>query len=302
MKYFVSEYLNIIKNSREIDKCRYDSCKKAFNDISQAIFLEEKFDIVLENYSEYEKDLLTIAWDSILFLSESTITETSHRDLITRRIINLLGTCNIYKEQWKKHIRRITNMSKLEIEKIDYFTEEIKDKFLGYRFCCELRNYATHFDLPVTLYMIRLSNDEDINAKIYKKSIVVPKITLSDLTKYKKMDNFHEDLKSRFGEKIDLRPLIREYVLGLSRINFKIREIISHHLGKSEKQIFKLLDLLSINTPSKKSSIYLIQQENGSNKYSHKTIPLGFIARRKDYIEKNNLNDSFLNFYSTNKI
>ena len=286
MKYFVSEYLKIDKNSKEIYKSRYDSCMKAFNDISQAIFLEEKFDFVLENYSEYEKDLLTIAWDSILFLSKRTITETGYRNLITRRIINLLGTCYIYKEQWKKHVRKITNMSKLDIDRIDYFVKEIKDKFLGYRFCCELRNYATHFDLPVTLYMIRLGNYEDINGKVYKKSVVGPIITLSDLTNYKKMDNFYEDLKSKFVEKIDLRPLIREYVLGLSKINFKIREIISHQLGKSEKQIFNLLDLFSINTPSKKSLIYLIQQECVLQNYSHKTIPLGFIARRKDYIEK----------------
>lgn len=302
MKYYISNRLNIEEKRIEIDKGRIDILETAYCDISQSIFLEEKFDILLENYSEYEKDLLTIAWDSILYLNYDLLNSVNVRDLITRKIINLLGTLYIFKSQWKKHLRAMSWITPIEIKKIEDLEKRVKNELLGFRFCCKLRNYATHNDLPVSLYKTSLNVDEKLNDKPYLRSAVIPCIELEDLIKDKEMMKFKKEFMEKTDKDIDLRPLIRESILGLAKMNNHIRETLEEHLLRCESLLFNSAKDISSGIPSELEKIYLIHLDDTTDQFFYKTIDFRFIARRKAYIEKNNISDPILKYYATNKL
>lgn len=301
MKYYVSKSIQSDEDPLEIKKSEYDSILLGYKNISQSIFLEEKFDLLLSNYYEYEKDLLDTAWYSLLFNDVRQDRLTENRNLITRRIINLLSTSNMYVEQCNSHVGEIFNQDIKVLEDLKQFISKQFDTYLGYRVCYKLRNFSMHFDLPSNLITNSFRNDEQDDGKTYIKSITIPGITLSFLKRDSNFSNkVIQELESEFGEIIDIRPLLREYILGITKINDYIRDLISKDF-KSWFQSIEIFLRRVIKESDNEINLYIFKQEN-DGKYIPRLISWEFLNRRTFYINKNNIDDNFLLYYSSNQI
>lgn len=303
MQYFVSKDLKLDENSLEISQNEYDALLTSYQNLSNAIYIEEKFDIIMENFMEYENDLLTTAWRSIVFIYLYDDELKKARELITRRIINLLSIGLIFEGQCKSHLRKITSL-KTQKTAIDKMINDIKANSLGYSFCKELRNYALHQDFPVTIISNKFDREYISAEDSYLCSKIIPMVSTEVCENFSKeeKDTLIKSLSTKYGMKLDLRPLIREFILGIYNILFKSRVLIADETSKNETLIFDTLKKLGITSPSKKMNIYLIQKKELENKFDYITIVVGVMARRKDYIEKNNLPDTFVSLYASNKI
>jgi len=303
VKYFIGTNISNDEKWIEVSRAEHDALITAHKNLSNAIFIEEKFDIILENFLEYENDLLTTAWKSlVIFGNEDDFVNI--RDLVTRRIINLLSTGSMFGDQCNKHLRAMNFITTDEKRDFENYIEKIKQSYLGYRFCLLLRNHALHIDLPVTSIVSKFGSEEKSSDKFIFQHRIVPRISIDALKENKdpELKPIIVDLSNIHGEVVDLRLLIREFVLGLSKINFQIRKTTAAQLGKNEELIFKTLDRLGVDKPSRSDVLYVFQVNELNKLLNPYPINLSFLARRRKYIEKNNLPDTFLTFYATNQI
>jgi hypothetical protein len=74
----------------EITKARFDEIRRVREKVLLGLYLEEKFDMALENYAELERELLGIALRESLF--DEPQSDTADRRLANRRLMNLLTT------------------------------------------------------------------------------------------------------------------------------------------------------------------------------------------------------------------
>ena len=114
------------------------------------IGVEQKFDLLLENHAEYERELLGLALDRSLHLA-ALQWQGSQGDIavVARRLANLLSAGRLYIDQVKHDLRStfgpahdVTEATKRQ------FSQEY-DARLGYRVMEALRNVMQHRILPV---------------------------------------------------------------------------------------------------------------------------------------------------------
>lgn len=300
VRYFIGKSLSGHENWIEVEKEKLDRIRTAYHDITLGIYIEEKFDILLENYSEYENDLLSVAWKELIFTDSIHEKLTKDRELITRRIINLLCTGEMYISQCKGHIRKMSFCSESFKLKFENFCSELEIENFDYYLCRKLRNYALHYDLPVTMFTNRFRSIENDDGK-YMMSCAIPIITVKNLSNDQKMKKVINEKLNSATEKIDLRPLIRNYIIAISKINLNTRIMIADEFGKHEKNIFDALDLIN-HDRKLDSSFYLIIQDQGTMNFTYDRISLQFLGRRKNFIEKNNVHENLLEYCATNQI
>jgi len=92
----------------EIDEIGYLSANIARQNLLEILFLEEKLDLVMENFYEYETELLSIASRMMIFGHDDHISMSRERYLVSRRIVNLLTAGRMYIDQSVQHVEKCT--------------------------------------------------------------------------------------------------------------------------------------------------------------------------------------------------
>jgi len=300
MNYLISTLVFGSPGVIEINKDEYSAIKNARENLFEALFLEEKLDLVTENYQEYEAELLAISSRMMVFHNSDYFSMGQERNLLSRRIVNLLSAGRMYLDQSAHHLKNIYGEgSEVLVFRENIKSEQYKQKF-GYRVMEALRNYVQHRGFPIqTIVFSHRRIDNDDNIQFLHRAI--PKIditTLEEDRKFKK--SILAEIKDVANkDTIDFRPLIREYVEGIGTLHEKIRDRISPDLLIWEN----LLD----NTIAKYKSKFgenaslaglAIIMKNENNKLEEsKTIFKEFIKKRKDLENKNK---SFINLHKSN--
>lgn len=196
----------------------YEAIARAKQGLLDCLSIEEKFDLVVENYLELEMALLQTT------LRHSTITDDRHdtdddRGLLNRRLANLLSSGRAYIDQVGGHLSGVVPARMAELSAA--FSREY-DARLGYRVMEALRNHTQHCGSPVrlTTYGARFVTHGERKCIAYT---VDPYIRSADLVEDEQFKK--SVLKELQGhEKIELKPLVREYVEGLWKVQNEIRE------------------------------------------------------------------------------
>lgn len=221
-----------------ISEKKYHDIINARLNLVKALIIEEKFNLLIENYLEFEKELTNITFDKMLFPNHILDWLISVNDihLINRRLINLLTTSRLYIDQIKHDISSLYDENLELLEKIKTKISSEYDSKLGYRALEALRNYVQHRSLPVHLLSYTTEN-VDKTSNIQIKNVINPKINISELeddTKFKK--SVLKELKL-LGKQIDLKLLIREYIQSLENIHIFIRELLHNDISRWDKCI-----------------------------------------------------------------
>src|SRR5260370_32695832 len=111
--------------------------------------IEEKLDLLLENYLEYEHELLALALRLSVFptsLDDQRV--FSELRVVNRRAINLFTAARTYVDQVKHGLSRYFEPGTSRVDVSDLFAAEY-DAYLEYRLAEALRNCAQHTSLPV---------------------------------------------------------------------------------------------------------------------------------------------------------
>src|SRR5438874_20314 len=91
----------------ELSEAEYLQIKSAQKNLLEALFMEEKLDVVIDNYLELETDLLSSAARHMVQRNQDYIWFQTERNLLSRRLVNLLSACRLYVDQTRHHLSNI---------------------------------------------------------------------------------------------------------------------------------------------------------------------------------------------------
>lgn len=303
MKYLLTERTLGSSVTIKITEEEYKKIKTARNNLLEIFYIEEKFDILIGNYLEFELDLLKYAAHHMVRGSENR-TEL-HRGLnqITRRIINLLSTGRLYLDQSIHNLNNIPSIKSINIEEIKKEKNKQYDQYLGYRVMEALRNYVQHRGYPVQslTYNNKLVG-KDPNERY-----------LFSITPYIRVQEFEKDNKFKkevlkeiklLGEKVDLKPLMREYVEALWNIHAKIRELLKSDILEWEQLFQNTINKFQGKNSKIRSIIGLsaVKQNEGGSYIDSIEIDKFIIEYRQELQRKNSTFINLSKRYVTNEI
>jgi len=90
-----------------ISENEYQEIKNARSALFESLFIEEKYDLVVENYLEIERSLLESVVRNMILSGQDYRWFQMERSLFNRRLINLLTSARTYVDQVKHHLNNI---------------------------------------------------------------------------------------------------------------------------------------------------------------------------------------------------
>ena len=206
-----------------IDEVRFNTLKQARLCLSAALAIEEKYELLISNYLDLEKECLNVTSDSMVRRSKDYSDFFEIRLAFNRRVVNLLTSTKLYIDQIQQHVNScFPDRSDIGSNVKSFFSDEY-DKFFEYRFMEALRNYVQHRGLAVhstSLDSKWTSQEED--AKLEFKTRLFTHKTEVDGDKA-----FKREVLKEMPEKVDLLYAARVYVGLISKIHCEIRNLVA---------------------------------------------------------------------------
>ena len=121
------------------------------------IGVEQKFDLLLQNYADYERELLNISLHQAVYRDLDWRGIQGDIAIITRRLSNLLSAARLYVDQIAQDLHDAFGSQHQVSNEIKVKLSTEYDARLGYRVMEAVRNMMQHRSLPIH----RLSYPQD---------------------------------------------------------------------------------------------------------------------------------------------
>lgn len=196
--------------------------------------IEDKFDLLLANYIELERELLNLTLYQMIYRKLQWSDFRTDVELVNMRIANMLSSARLYLDQVAHDLDNLYGADSEIANAVRDGRARQYDGKLGYRTMEAVRNYIQHCGLPVHSMTYHMSKDELGVAASGIQYNVVPYLHPANLEEdgtFKR--RVLAELKTR-GTKIPIMPLVREYVEGLAEVQGKLREKCDASVRSSE--------------------------------------------------------------------
>lgn len=229
----------------ELSEAHYQRLVTARSNVFDALYIEEKFAFLIENYRDLEIEALANMVHNSTLPPRSWSELISDVHLFNRRIVNLLTMCRLYIDHTPHHL---TTMFGSDNSVQNEFGENLSSQYdcsLAYRLLDALRNYVQHRGLPLSGLKrhIRFLTPGDPASNIehtFQFSLDVSELVADPKFKRK----VAEELK-QLGSPIDLLPMIREYVGLIAKVHQALRVRIDSSFKTWVDQIVESMDQYS---------------------------------------------------------
>ena len=203
--------------------------------------VEEKLNLLIENYLELEKDILNVSFNKMISTIYSTDWTLAIGDihLINRRIINFLTTSKLYLDQISHDIKEISSDPSLPL-KVEKLRNTEYDNVQGYRVIEALRNYVQHRGLPVHILTLNMSKVGNLS-----KHVITPFLKVDELKKDGKFKATVLKELEELNDKVDIKQNIRQYIKSITRIHSSIRELLSENVQRWEEEFISTYEEFS---------------------------------------------------------
>jgi hypothetical protein len=300
MKYELTKLINSCNHHVEISHEHFETLKSKKEFLIEALFVEEKFNLVLENYSEFELELLDNSVRNMLFQNLEWSSAINNLQSINRRIINLLTTCRLYMDQVFHNIHTMYGSESAQLIAFQAQSSNEYDSVFGYRVMEAMRNYVQHRGLPISQVDNKLKCVENSDEERRKHTIklIIDVATIAQDSKFKK--NVLTELQAQ-GDLVEFTPLIRQYIESIGRIHLKIRELMRAKLLESENNLMEAINLYQESTNDRSHNFVhaVALSIDSSDRIESVEIFNDFIKRRKMLERKNNCPHYSIHFVSS---
>jgi hypothetical protein len=203
---------------------QYQTLRTRLDELVHICEVEEKYAAVIENYFEFELDLLQEALRAMVFKDLDDVELQAPKFLASRRLINLLTSARLYLDTLPQHAACILTEERLE--KIKNAPSVAYDSSLAYRVMEALRNYSQHEALPVHNWTVGGQWNEKVEPPQLGFS-VEPALDLNILAHSPKFKRSVLGELAKTPEPLRLKPYVREYVGLLSSVQARFRNATS---------------------------------------------------------------------------
>lgn len=218
----------------EISKEKYSEYKAARNILSNCLAIEEKYEILISNYLEFEKQILDAAtWSMVReHVDYSDFFEVKLG--LNIRLVNLLTAARLYIDQLNQNVQEcVPELADAKATMKGFFSKEY-DENLEYRFMEALRNYVQHRGIPIhstSLGSKRISQG-DVSFFEYSVEIASQRSYLEEDGEFKKK------VLAELDDKIDLKAAVRCYLESISNVHDSARQLVEQSV-KSARELLE---------------------------------------------------------------
>ena len=285
-KYIITEMHLSSPGALDISKEMYLEIKRAQFFWFHSISIEEKYDALVENYFEFERELLNISSRYMLF-SVSNIEFWNYVGLINRRLLNFLAASTMYTEHARRHIIHLYGKKSTIYAAYEQAGRNRKSSQKGFEALDAIRNYAQHAGYATDDFSIGAAWKEvdERQLNIYDINVYLSKSSLSEEARGK------EGLSTIYGgkAKVDLQEVVREAMEGLCCLNEDIRELLESEACNSRNITESCLSVYGDKFSVSKdfTSLAVCAVEDNGIETEHKYILRIQMQRRDAFIKKN---------------
>jgi hypothetical protein len=241
MKYGITTSVVTSPGLVELSEQEYLSISSAKRCLLEALFIEQKFEVLIENYFDYETELLSLSTRFMLF-PIVTISQMDRESLlINRRLANLLSSGKTYWDQSQRHISNIYRRFPAKIQAVKDEKKHQNSVYIGLRAMDFLRDYAQHYDFPIHMIQRSFTRRNPSDDKMLVT--LTPKLDIAELEKDRDFKKFDLEILKLQGNEIEIKPLMLQYIESMFRIHMKIRELIHADVLLWEEQITHTIEL-----------------------------------------------------------
>jgi hypothetical protein len=227
--------------------------------LREAILFEQKFDLVVANHLDLEKTLNNLAAETMIHRDQGYLDFQNAILLVNQRINNLLSACRGYLDQADHHVGILANL--LGGIQIPFSSERSRlyDSNPHYAFAETLRNYSQHRGFAVSNVTFGSHRIENEDSSSIVRHSVQAFIDVEALLENPKTKTTVVDWLNASPEKIDARPVLRDYVAALATIHESVRKVIEDGVAKAEEFLQSQIDNFRRAFPTEESLVALAE-------------------------------------------
>jgi hypothetical protein len=243
MKHVLRKYVAGDIPEVEITAEEYAELKEARKILSNALAIEEKYEILIRNYLDFERQVLDIVITNMVRSRSGYSDFFEVRLSLNVRLVNLLTAARLYVDQLNQNVREcVPTVTDIKDRVKALFAKEY-DEHKEYRFMEALRNYVQHRGLPVhsTQLGSRWTSLDDNGLIEFSMDLA------SDFAYLEENGGFKKAILDEWDGKIDLKVTTRKYVESLSQVHESTRTMIAESATAARKLIEDAQHRYSIN-------------------------------------------------------
>ncbi len=229
----------------------FNHVRSAKKNLSSVVLIEQAYDEAMENYVEYEVELLHEAARDDIFGKQDE--EEFKRVLrkIGRRIDNHLSSIHRYRAHSIKLTAPIFGKNAKEYAAHKEAFEKAERNNKHFRDITHLRDHALHAGIVATNVTFKRGwqEVEDHNSKL--RSMIVPQLLVSEVRQGRRMKEIFADLDEK--DKIDLREYIRGHLEGIWEIHSWLRSMLKDRIKTWEATLRTISDMYLAHLTTDKS-------------------------------------------------
>jgi hypothetical protein len=271
-----------------LSKEEFDEIRRAKKLTLQLLSFEDKFDILLGNFLEFEQELLRLSTRRMLSPMIRYSEGQDLRHLLNRRLINLLSSARLYVDQTKHEISEFEGFVPNLRSILDTLFSNEYDGKLAYRAMEALRNFTQHRGLPVQ-GMNFCSSLEKFDTGSEFSFRVAPHLVLEELEGEGGLKkSVLDELKIR-GRNYPLLPLVRGYIESMGLIHTKIRALLAPWPEGWNEVMEKAMALAREGTKDTVFGVHLVAFDQTSSEIKREALFKELYERVKELQEKNSV-------------
>lgn len=257
MEYFIKVVGLPSTPEIKISEEEFTILRKSRQILSNALAIEEKYEMLISNYLTLEKQMLCLSSELMIRSNLDYREFFEETQAINLCMVNLLTSARLYVDQIRQNVENcMPGESEMQKKVKDCFSFEY-DSNEEYRLMEALRNYVQHCGLPVHFISHHLSKQESQAGKFfeYRMDIFSSKSSLMQDHKFKRK------VLDGFEEQIDLKSAVRSYIESLSYIQDFVRTQIKDSVINARNNIESQHKAYRVHYPYETSALAAIGKD-----------------------------------------
>lgn len=207
----------------EITEDEFRRMREASERLGDMLAIEEKLDLLLANYAEYERELLLLAVEQMVWPGGDWPAFRAALFAVNRGLLNFLSSARLYLDQLKHQISSMYGKGSPIWAGLRARETAEYDSSLAYRVIDALRNHSQHHSMPVGKLSFPTRREEDAGPSRLR-FMAVPYLDLSQLRKDSHVKKAVLDEIEATG-RTNLNELVRSYLDSIGRIHEEVRQL-----------------------------------------------------------------------------
>lgn len=225
---------------------QYDQIRSGRDVLGAAHAFEQRYQLLLENFREYEQSLLDIALRQMISWQVDWADFEDIKRLVNRRLSNCLASVLLYLDQGKRDLPVVIGDGLSAKGWFQKTTDQQRSRHLGFQLMEVLRDVIQHQELPIQSFALPMTRHGDLPETSRISFNALAFVELNDLRtliygggrRQKQFDQASfKRLEARADRKghVDLSPLLREYVEGVSEVHAAFRDLAEARVASARK-------------------------------------------------------------------